>query len=180
MNTRWKHITAATLIIAAGALATWTGFAQGRAQDAQSQQTGRSGFDFQMLVGGLNSTPGCLGVEVAQFQSGKLSIFAWFENKAAALRWYNHPIHRGASGAFFPNGTGTGDDFVPMAHITDEDSPIMVIATLTPNREAQAGGPPLSQISIELYQPLQGGLAVGGRLTPREVAIQHMTTIDSF
>ena len=37
---------------------------------------------------GLRETPGCLGVEAARTQTGKNVIFAWFENKAAAMAWY--------------------------------------------------------------------------------------------
>ena len=33
----------------------------------------------------IQATPGCLGVETAMTQSGKMVIFAWFENKKAAL-----------------------------------------------------------------------------------------------
>src|SRR5262245_24256612 len=48
------------------------------------------------LVAGLKATPGCLGVELARTQSGKQAIFAWFENKQAALKWYYSTTHQTA------------------------------------------------------------------------------------
>jgi hypothetical protein len=41
---------------------------------------------FPDLVAGLKATSGCLGVETAQSSSGKNVIFAWFEDKKAAIR----------------------------------------------------------------------------------------------
>lgn len=147
-------------------------------EPAQREQP-RPGADFTMLVQGLKNTPGCLGVEVAQFQSGKLSIMAWFEDKAAALRWYNHPIHQGAQRMFFPDDARPADH-VPMAHIEDESAPLMVVATLTPNRNPEPGEQPMQQISIELYHAAPGGLAVGGRLAPDAFTVPHLIEADRF
>jgi len=138
------------------------------------------GFNFEILVRGLQSTPGCLGTDVAQFQSGKLAIFAWFENKAAAVRWYNHPAHKGAMRGFFPDGGLSGADDVPLAHIADDAGPLLVIATLTPNRQGGAGQPPLAQISIEHYQPMPGGIAIGGRLSPGDMQVPHLREFADF
>jgi hypothetical protein len=181
MNQKLTLIVAAAVLLGAAVPATLTALAQERMQQELAQhQEGPGGMDFTVLTKALQSTPGCLGVEVAQFQSGQLSIFAWFEDKAAALRWYNHPMHRGAKGAFFPEGSGVPEDYVPLAHIKDEQKPLMIIATITPSREQQAGGPPISQISIELYQPVPGGLAIAGRLAPSGMDVQHMSTRDRF
>lgn len=60
----------------------------------QQQQPARPGSQFPDLVGGLKATPGCLGVETAQTSSGKNVIFAWFENKKAALNWYYSDMHK--------------------------------------------------------------------------------------
>lgn len=179
MNSRRRIAVVAVLLVGLS-VAAWTGLARA---DADEQETGardrpRSGLDFSMLVEGLHQTPGCLGVEVAQFQSGKLAIFAWFEDKAAVVRWYEHPVHRGAREAFFPDGPPDG--YTPMAHVTDESKPLLVAATLVPNRDGGPEGPPLRQISIELYQPLPGGLAVGGRLAPSDVDVPHMLMRDGF
>jgi hypothetical protein len=53
---------------------------------AQAQQGPPGGFPD--LIGLLKATPGVLGVDAAQTMSGKQVIFAWFENKKAALNWY--------------------------------------------------------------------------------------------
>ena len=43
---------------------------------------------------GTPASPGCLGVEVAKTASGKSVIFAWFEDKKAALAWYKNDVHQ--------------------------------------------------------------------------------------
>jgi hypothetical protein len=63
MNT--KTIAVAAL----AALATLTLTAQSQTQ-----------LPFPDLVGPLKATPGCLGVETARTASGKMVIFAWFED----------------------------------------------------------------------------------------------------
>lgn len=174
-----SSILTASLLFAAGA-----GLAQMQSPPAKAappaQQEARGGFNFEVLVRGLQSTPGCLGTEVAQFQSGKLAIFAWFENKAAARRWYDHPAHKGAMRGFFSDAELSGADHVPLAHIADDAGPLMVIATLTPNREGGPGKPPLAQISIEHYQPMPGGIAIAGRLAPGEVKVPHLREFADF
>jgi hypothetical protein len=123
------------------------------------------------LVGELKKTPGCLGVETAQTSSGKSVIFAWFENKKAALTWYYSETHRALvkmSGAP-PRPRG------PMADIPDDGRPIMAIASIVlakPQEGIPSNGlPPVSQIAIELYAPLPGGLAAGGRFAPMTVEV---------
>jgi hypothetical protein len=49
-----------------------------------------------MLIAGLQATEGCLQVETGQTQSGRNCIFAWFESKEAAMRWYYSETHQGA------------------------------------------------------------------------------------
>ena len=39
------------------------------------------------LIGMLKATPGVLGVDAARTVSGKQVIFAWFEDKQAAVNW---------------------------------------------------------------------------------------------
>ena len=175
---KWAAIAIGLVLVAGSATLNWTASAGAlQTDDAAAPPTDRGGgFDFSMLVHGLRATPGCLGVEVAQFQSGKLSIFAWFEDRAAVMRWYEHPVHQGAKSALLPVAPPEG--YQPLEHITDETKPIMVVATLTPNQSPSDGAPPLQQISIELYQPLPGGLAVGGRLAPDSFAADHLRTID--
>jgi hypothetical protein len=129
----------------------------------------------------IKATPGCLGVETAQTSSGKMVIFAWFENKKAALAWYYSDTHQvlvkmGSGGApARPRG--------PMADVPDDGRPIMAIASVTLARPQdgvpQKGLPPVSQISIELYAPLPGGLAVGGRFAPASVNVPGLVNTPS-
>jgi hypothetical protein len=137
------------------------------AQSAQNQPQ----LPFPDLVGPLKATPGCLGVETARTASGKMVIFAWFEDKKAVMRWYNSALHQQLvkmAGAPDPN-------HVPLAGIADDSGPILAIASLTLSNEPPKGSPlPVSQIAIELYQPLPGGLFVGGRFAPNSVKVPGM------
>jgi len=124
---------------------------------------------FPDLAGGLKATPGCLGVETARTAGGKLVIFAWFEDKKSVLRWYNSEMHRQVmrmAGAPHPN-------HVPLAGIADDSGPILAVASLTNSDQAPSKSLPLpvSQIAIELYQPLPGGVFVGGRFAPSSVKV---------
>lgn len=122
-----------------------------------------------MLVRGLQETEGCLGVDVADFQSGKNTIVAWFENKEAAIRWYNHPTHQRLMGSVGARG-GT-----PLEHVTDNETPIMVMASITfGGKPAVEQSPiPFSQISIEMYAPLPGGASINGRLAPKAFKVPY-------
>jgi hypothetical protein len=122
------------------------------------------------LVGMLRATPGVLGVDAARTASGKQVIFAWFENKQAALNWFYSDGHQALMKTF----TGAGSSGrTPLADIKDERSPILAIASLTLTERPQVEGVkmPISQIAIELYAPLPGGLAVGGRFAPSAMKV---------
>lgn len=124
-----------------------------------------------MLVGGLQATPGCLGVDTAKFKSGKNTIFAWFENREAVLRWYHNETHQTAMGMFFP---GHKPERKPLEGIPEDyTGPILAIAAITfaSPEEQQKTGRPFSQISIELYAPLKGGLAINGTLAPAAMKV---------
>lgn len=125
----------------------------------------------QRLAAGLKATEGCLGVDLAQWQSGKNTICAWFEDKEAAKRWYYSDTHTGFMGA-----VGGGDeDRKPLEHV-ETDGPIMVMATISFNGPPALEGSriPFSQISIELFEPLPGGAHVNGRLAPEKFKVEHM------
>src|SRR5205823_4228608 len=85
------------------------------------------------FVDALKSTPGCLGVELAQTISGKQVIFAWFANKKAVLDWYYSETHQHLAGQFFPNRQARR----PLAEIPDDDQPVMAIASITPSNTAK-------------------------------------------
>jgi len=127
----------------------------------------------QRLIEGLRTTPGCLGVDAGQFMSGKNAIVAWFENKESVKRWYYSDTHMSMLG-------GVGADpatmeHAPLAHVEDENTPIMVIASITfEDRPMLKDVPmPISHIAIELYAPLPGGASINGRLAPDAFKVEH-------
>jgi hypothetical protein len=127
------------------------------------------------LVGALKAVPGCLGVETARTATGKQVIFAWFENKKALLDWYYSPVHQQLMAQFFPGATPR----TPMPDVVDNGQPILAIASLTMADKPVSGvtSLPISQIAIELYQPLPGGIALGGRFAPTALKVQGLTDI---
>jgi hypothetical protein len=127
---------------------------------------------FPDLVSGLRAIEGNLGVETAQTSSGKQVIFAWFKDKESVLRWYHSDMHRGAQDMFFPNRP----EHEPLAHVPDDVGPILAIASITPADSAQFATTslPISQIAIELYAPLPGGLSLGGTFAPAALEVPHM------
>ena len=127
------------------------------------------------LIAGLKNTPGCLGVEAARTASGKQVIFAWFENKQAALKWFYSDTHQAAM-RLAPNAS-TGR--TPLGDIADDSGPILAIASLTYAEKNQVPGVqlPLSQIAIELYAPLPGGVMAGGRFAPAAVKVPGLVEI---
>lgn len=147
-----------------------------RAQ-AQGDQKTLSVTDFPDLIGGLKATPGCLSVKNSGFNGGKqLAIFAWFKNKAAVNAWYNSKMHRDAMKKFFPNMPGrptTLDGF------KDEKSPLLVVATVTPSDKPAIEGSPLavSQIAIEIYTPVPGGVAFGGSFGPENMDVPGLVRV---
>ena len=146
--------------------------AAGPTQDAPPQQGPGGGMPD--LIGGLKATEGCLGVDAGRMQSGKQSIFAWFENKQAVKRWYASEVHQGVMDSI---AQGADASHGPLEYVADDEGPILVIATLTmADRPHFEGMPdfPISQISIELYKPLPGGVFLGARLAPDTFMVEHM------
>lgn len=139
---------------------------------AQVAQSPGSGPD---LVNALKAVPGCLGVETARTATGKQVIFAWFENKKALLDWYYSPVHQQLMAQFFPGATLR----TPMPDVVDNGQPILAIASLTMVEKPVSSITtlPISQIAIELYQPLPGGIALGGRFSPTALKVPGLTDI---
>src|SRR5215471_15109999 len=111
------------------------------------------------LVAAVKASPGCLGVETARTAGGKQVIFAWFENKKSLLDWYYSPVHQQLMTQFFPTATGH-TPILAVASLTMSDKPPSAITSM-----------PVSQIAIELYQPLPGGIALGGRFAPSTLKV---------
>jgi hypothetical protein len=122
------------------------------------------------IIGMLESTPGCLGVDAARTMSGKQVVFAWFESKQAVVNWVHSESHRSLMRAFAP-GASAGRP--PLADVPDNSGPILAVASITYSDAPKVEGVtlPVSQIAIELYAPLPGGLAAGGRFAPAAVKV---------
>ena len=131
---------------------------------------------FPDLIGMLKATPGVLGVEAAQTMSGKQVIFAWFENKKAALNWYYSEGHQNLVKTL---ASGGNPGRKPMADVPDDGNPILAVASITLSKQPQVSGAqlPVSQIAIELYAPLPGGLAAGGRFAPSTVKVKGLVEV---
>ena len=129
----------------------------------------KDGGPFPTLIADLKASPGCLGVEVAKTDSGKNVIFAWFENKEALLKWYHSDTHRTLMKDFFPDQKFRK----PLQNIPDGGGPILAVASITfaDRPKFQETTLPISQIAIELYQPLAGGTALGGTFAPAKMKI---------
>lgn len=138
----------------------------GQAADPPARAEGKGSPD---LAAALKKIPGCLGVESARTASGKNVIFAWFEDKKACMAWYNSDVHKAAMKQFFPDYQ---TDRKTLADVPDDSGPIMAIASLTPNDKVTKENPsPFKQIAIEIYQPMGGGLSIGGKFAPEKMKV---------
>lgn len=134
---------------------------------AGERQAGESMPD---LVEALKASRGCLGVELARTQSGKNVIFAWFQDKQAVLRWYFSEPQQQVLDRFFPGRQVTDRT---LDEVPDDAGPIMVIASVTLSQHShfQQTRLPVSQLAVELYVPIPGGVSLGGRFAPEAVRI---------
>jgi hypothetical protein len=104
-------------------------------------------------------------------------LFAWFEDKKAVLNWFYSDTHQALMRTLAP---GASSGRTPLSTIGDDSGPIMAIASLTYADTATVEGIklPVSQIAIELYAPLPGGLAAGGRFAPDAVVVPGLLVAD--
>jgi quinol monooxygenase YgiN len=139
---------------------------------AQEPQPG-----FAALLDAARAHPGCLGIDTGRTASGKQVIFAWFENKAALVSWYKSDAHQKAMKAAFPNQTFNRE---PLPDTPDDRGPILAIVSLKLNDSARPQGAvlPVATIGIELYTPLPGGVAVGGRFAPPAIKVPGLREIE--
>lgn len=160
---------AAAALVTAAAITSL--HAHAKAAQPGFEQIGR------LLVEGIRSTPGCLGVETAQTSSGKNVIFAWFKDKESALAWHSHPMHRRMMSGFFADRP---EGHIPMEHIPDGAGPLLVIASLKPADKPLPGTRmPISEIAIETYMPMPGGLRINGGFTPASVEVPHRQLLNT-
>lgn len=110
-------------------------------------------------VRALRASPGCMGVELSQTQSGKRAIFAMFEDRAAMIAWYRSAAHQDmlAKVSFYRDHAPT-----PGAGVAENAGPILVVATMTPVPPSNAVPAGTVLLSVELFAPLEGGVRFGG------------------
>ncbi len=131
----------------------------------------------QMFFNSVKSLPGCLGGQMAEFEDNQHVIFLWYKDKKAVMNWIRDPMHQRAMNSGFPNRKKRP----ALEHIGDDVGPILVIFSVTtPDKKTdkpKRGPPP--QIAMELYAPLPGGMAKGGRFAPAALEIPGLRTYDA-
>ncbi|PYN82701.1 MAG: hypothetical protein DMD97_00415 [Candidatus Rokuibacteriota bacterium] len=104
-------------------------------------------------------------------------IFAWFEGKKALVDWYHSDVHQRAMRSVYP---GQVFDRQPLPDLPENTGPILTIVSVkfagAPALGASA--PRIVSIGIELYAPLPGGVAVGGRFAPEALKVPGLRDID--
>ena len=132
---------------------------------------------FAALLDAARAHPGCLGVDTGQTRSGKQVIFAWFENKASLVSWYKSEAHQRAMKLAFPNQTFNRE---PLPDTPENSGQILAIVSLKLNGALPPEGGELAigSIGIELYTPLPGGVAVGGRYAPQSIRVPGLREIE--
>jgi len=168
MKTRHGRTLVIVVSVTLALVSSWVTPAFAQAPPAQG---------FANVVSAARAWPGCLGVETGQTSSGKQVIFAWFENKKALVGWYHADVHQKAMKTAFPNQTF---DREPLPDTPEDSGPILAIVSLklldTPRPDATAI--PIATIGIELYSPLPGGVAVGGRFAPDAMKVPGLREIE--
>jgi hypothetical protein len=129
---------------------------------------------FPNVVDALRTTPGCLGVETGQTASGRRVIFAWFEGKKALVDWYHSDAHRKAMRSVFP---GVRFDRQPLPDLPEDSGPILTIVSVKFADPSKPDPRTIESIGVELYGPLPGGVAVGGRFAPGAVKVPGLREI---
>ena len=132
---------------------------------------------FPSVVKELRAAPGCLGVETGQTAGGRRVIFAWFDGKKSLVDWYHSDVHQRAMHSVFPNQRF---DREPLPDLPEDTGPILTIVSVK-FADAPAPGasaPAITSIGIELYGPLPGGVAVGGRFAPEAVKVRGLREVD--
>jgi hypothetical protein len=143
-----------------------------------AQQLLPGGPEFRdLLIKAVKASPGSLGIETGRTDSGAQVIFAWFENKQALVAWYKSDFHQGAMKAAFPNQTFNRE---PLPDLSENSGPILALVTLRRSDAAPTAAMPvpIATIGIELYTPLPGGVAVGGRFAPETVKVPGLRRFD--
>lgn len=171
LRSRVRFLIPAGMAIAV-MLTGWALAQEGEDAKPRPQRSAPGGDPFPNLLESIKSTKGCLGVETARTASGKNVIFAWFENKESVKAWYYSDYHQQMMKQFFPDAGTTP----PLRDVPDDVGPIMAIASITMGEKPKYEGLtlPISQIAIELYTPVTGGIFLGSRFAPEALKIENM------
>src|SRR5215468_9328851 len=163
------HILRQVVVAALAATLCVFGLLPARAQSPQPR--------FAALLDAARAHPGCLGIDTGQTTSGKQVIFAWFENKAALVTWYKSDAHQKAMKVAFPNRTFNRE---PLPDTPDNTGQILAIVSLQMKDSSvpDETGLPIATIGIELYTPVPGGVAVGGRFAPKSIRVPGLREIE--
>jgi len=170
-----NYLLAAALAAAAGC----GGLAPATAQEPYPGDPGYG----EQLIKAVLASPGVLGVELGQTTKGKRVIFAWFENKQALVDWYKSDFHQRGVKWAFPNQKF---DREPLPDMPENSGQILALVTLKFADKSMSGAAapsvasrrPIESIGIELYTPLPGGVAVGGRFAPKSVRVPGLREIE--
>ncbi len=128
------------------------------------------------LVSEMKTVEGNLGVFTARTHDGVELIMAWFEDKPAVLRWFNHDYHRKLL-----RDAGRDEDGIAAKHFGDNIGPILVIASVAyrdapGSLEASMFDDPVgrkpTRFSVEYYTPLAGGAYFNTPFAPPGAAEQ--------
>ena len=165
MNVRKRRRLVSAASVSFTLLFSWTALACAQAPRG----------DIANVVTAARAWPGCLGVETGQMSSGKRVIFAWFESKKALVGWYHSEAHQKAMKTAFPSLTF---DREPLPDTPEDSGPILAIVSLKLLDPPRPDAMPIATIGIELYTPLPGGVAVGGRFAPEAVKVRGLREID--
>ena len=125
---------------------------------------------FPRVVSALKAAPGCLGVDTGQTASGRQVIFAWFDGKKSLVDWYFNEAHQRAMKTVFPD---QAFDQTPLPDLPDDTGPILTIVSVKFDDAKK-----MTSIGIELYRPLPGGIAVGGRFAPSAIKVPGLREIE--
>ncbi len=125
------------------------------------------------IISSMKSVDGVYDVHTARSHDGVELIMAWFENRDAVLRWFNHPYHRKLL-----RDAGRPEDGVAAQHFGNDVGPILIIASVAyHNQPASLEGSMFddpdgrrpTRFSVEYYVPLAGGAYMSETFAPTAV-----------
>lgn len=143
-------------------------------QDPNAERIAAAHAASRTLIEAIESVEGNLGVKTARSHDGNELILAWFEDREAVLRWFNHSYHRKLL-----RDAGRPEDGVAAEHFGNKVGPILVLASVAYNAQPVSldgsmfddpfGRRP-ARFAIEYYIPLPGGAYMESPFAPGKAA----------